>query len=54
MVENGAITKTKVDESYQSWRSHAEHGNCRGLIAKYDELYSSLFGRSEENATTDF
>ena len=55
MLENGAITKQKAFESYQSWRSHAEHGNCRSLIAKYDELYSSLFERSEdENASTNY
>jgi retron-type reverse transcriptase len=49
MVENGAITKEKVSESYQSWRSHAVHGDCRSLIAKYDEMYSSLFERSEDD-----
>lgn len=49
MLENGAITKEKVSESYQSWRAHASHGNCRSLIAKYDEIYSSLFERSEDD-----
>lgn len=49
MLENGAITKEKVSESYQSWRAHAAHGNCRSLIAKYDEIYSSLFERSEDD-----
>lgn len=49
MVDNGAITKEKVSESYHSWRAHAAHGNCRSLIAKYDEIYSSLFERSEDD-----
>lgn len=55
MVENGAMTKEKAAESYQSWRAHAAHGNCRSLIAKYDQIYTSLFERSEDtDGSTDY
>ena len=47
MYESGAITKEKITESYQSWRSHASHGNCHALIQKYDQLYNEIFERSE-------
>ena len=47
MYESGAITKEKITESYQNWRSHASHGNCHALIQKYDQLYNEIFERSE-------
>lgn len=47
MYESGAITKEKITESYQSWRSHASHGDCHALIQKYDQLYNEIFERSE-------
>lgn len=54
MYENGAITREKIAESYQSWRSHAAHGDCHALIEKYDRLYNAIFERSEtEHVTTD-
>ena len=49
MVENGAMTKEQVAESYKSWRAHAEHGNCGSLLAKYDAIYNALFERSNED-----
>lgn len=47
MYESGAITKEKITESYQSWRSHASHGDCHALVQKYDQLYNEIFERSE-------
>ena len=47
MYESGAITREKITESYQSWRAHASHGDCRALIEKYDRLYNSIFERSD-------
>lgn len=46
MYENGAMTRKQIEESYQSWRSHASHGQCRELITKYDAVYASIFERS--------
>lgn len=46
MYENGAMTRKQIEESYQSWRSHASHGQCRSLIAKYDVACASIFERS--------
>lgn len=54
MYDNGAMTKREIEESYQSWRSHAAHGDCHALIAKYDQMYQSIFERSEpEDATSN-
>ena len=40
----GTITKRKIDASYGSWRNgHAKHGNCGGLIEKYDKKYERIF-----------
>ena len=47
MYESGAITREKITESYQSWRAHTSHGDCRALIEKYDRLYNSIFERSD-------
>lgn len=47
MYQNGALTREKITESYQSWRSHASHGQCRALIEKYDKLFLSIFEGSE-------
>lgn len=46
MYENGAMTRKQIEESYQSWRAHASHGQCRSLIAKYDTVCASIFERS--------
>lgn len=46
MYENGAMTRKQIEESYQSWRSHASHGQCRELITKYDAVCASIFERS--------
>lgn len=46
MYENGAMTRKQIEESYQSWRSHASHGQCRSLITKYDAVCASIFERS--------
>ena len=46
MYENGAMTRKQIEESYQSWRAHASHGQCRSLITKYDAVCASIFERS--------
>ena len=46
MYENGAMTRKQIEESYQSWRPHASHGQCRSLITKYDAVCASIFERS--------
>jgi len=36
LVRDGRLSKEKFYESYQSWRSHAEQGNCDELIKCFD------------------
>ena len=37
------LTRAKVDESYQSWRSHAAKGNSWKLLKRMDAYYNSLW-----------
>ena len=43
LLDRGLITMQKIEQSYGSWRSHAEKGNCYHLIREMDELYKTLF-----------
>lgn len=43
MYAAGAITKEEITASYQSWRSHAMHGQCRSLVEKYDRIFEQIF-----------
>lgn len=40
----GLVTREKVDESYQSWRSHVAKGNCWKLLNRMDTYYNELWG----------
>lgn len=31
------------ERSYTSWKDHARHGNCYGLIREIDVLYNDIF-----------
>lgn len=48
----GEMSKKAILDSYQSWRSHASHGNCRNLVLKYDQRVQRIFypERSETHA----
>lgn len=48
MYEHEAITREEIAESYQSWRSHALHGDCRQLVAKFDTIYKTTIERSKD------
>ena len=39
----GLLTRAKVDESYQSWRSHAAKGNSWKLLKRMDTYYNELW-----------
>lgn len=43
LLDSGKITLKQVEQSYGSWRSHAEKGNCYHLIREMDELFMNLF-----------
>lgn len=55
MYAAGAITKEEITASYQSWRSHAMHGQCRSLVQKYDRIFEQIFTQrsDEQNAKED-
>ncbi len=41
-LDHDLITFDKVEQSYQSWRSHAERGNSYYLIRSMDQLFAEL------------
>lgn len=43
MAKKGKITKEDVNASYESWKTHAKHGNSYKLIKKMDNYYKSLW-----------
>ena len=47
LVERGKITTATVEQSYQSWRGHAEKGNSYHLIRRTDHYYNSLMKPKE-------
>ena len=44
MVADGTLPKEKFDASYQAWRNHISHGNCRGLGMAMDEKIRNYVG----------
>lgn len=43
LVEQGNMTKQKVDECYRSWKAHAMNGNTYNAICKMDIYYEHLW-----------
>lgn len=43
----GRIDGKTVEQSYQSWRGHAEKGNSYHLIRRTDHYYNSLMKSKE-------
>lgn len=43
----GRIDAKTVEQSYQSWRGHAEKGNSYHLIRRTDQYYNSLMKTKE-------
>lgn len=43
LVEEGKLTIETPEQSYQSWRGHAIHGNSYHLIKDMDKYYQKLF-----------
>ena len=44
----GRIDAKTVEQSYQSWRGHAEKGNSYHLIRRTDQFYNGLMKTKEE------
>ena len=42
-AKEGRITRDKVDQCYQSWRTHAAKGNTWNLIQRMDRYYADLW-----------
>lgn len=41
--KEGLISEEEIERSYMSWKGHARHGNCYGLIREMDILYNDIF-----------
>lgn len=53
LYQRGEIDREKIAENYTSWRAHALHGDCRQLVAKYDQQFLSIFERRPEHVQED-
>ena len=47
LLDKGKITLAAIEQSYGSWRSHAEKGNCYHLIRETDRKFNRLFPESK-------
>ena len=47
LVQQGKVIMETVQQSYQSWRGHAQHGNSYHLINRMDRLYNELFNNTK-------
>ena len=45
--EEQELSKEDIKRSYDSWKGHARHGNCNGLIREMDVLYKDIFKERE-------
>ena len=43
LVYEGKMTREKADESYASWKAHAEHGNSFKTIQRMDKYYTTIW-----------
>lgn len=43
LVDEGVLTKEKVDECYTSWKAHAKQGNTHNLILSMNRFYKNLW-----------
>ena len=42
LVANGTLPRKAFDASYQSWKNHISHGNCRGLEKTMDRRIAAI------------
>ena len=42
LVANGTLSRKAFDASYQSWKNHISHGNCRGLEKAMDRRIAAI------------
>ena len=44
LVNEGKLDRKKFDECYTSWKAHAAHGDCDGLIHNLDKQIEEILG----------
>ena len=49
LVENGRISAGALKESFDSWKAHAQRGNCRKIISDMEELLNRLLQGVNKN-----
>ena len=47
LLDKGKLPLSQIEQSYGSWRSHAQKGNCYHLIRETDRTFKALFGESK-------
>lgn len=43
-VVDGKLDRKKFDECYQSWKAHANFGDCQGIVNNLDKQISQILG----------
>lgn len=46
--KDGTMSREAIERSYTSWKGHAHHGNCYGLIKEMDILYNDIFEEGDD------
>lgn len=44
LVVDGKLSRKKFDECYQSWKAHANFGDCQGIIDNLDRQINQILG----------
>lgn len=53
LYENGERTREEIEQAYNSWKAHAEHGNSYYLIQNMDVLFNKIFEGDELIGSTN-
>lgn len=53
LYDDGRIDLDTINQSYMSWRGHANHGNCYHVMRRMDELFYQLFPELIEKEALD-
>lgn len=49
----GKIPTAALNESFVTWKAHAQRGNCRKIVANMEKLYNQLVKELEENESQE-
>ena len=54
LVVEGKLNRKKFDECYQSWKAHADFGDCEKLVENLDKQINEILKENEDERTESF